>query len=629
MAYFPYHSGSHADQAAGPERRPVLEAVTALAAPVDRTFRVFFHTSLYRPNHRVTVRNLTDGWMRDIYGIYRDGAWVFAFENGRYPHGLEMKFVLDGQIWMDGFNMVLPASQDHHFDESLVSFPGARPRYRHGYDNLRTEESALQQERLRSNLRGDIDYDVIVIGSGVGGGILADALSDRGVNTLVLEAGGFLYPSHITNLPGDWPALPARHQAGHFENEPGSDFLFGVQMGLGGRSVFWSGLIPRMRRWEMALWPAPVAGHLANGGYDAAETVLRKRRTLGPFQDETIGKLRQRFPDHVVEDLPRSRHQPNLDGANDLGNVLEKSTGVFSTADLLLDSMAYTGLAGRDNLTINLNHLVTHVETDGNRATAVVCQDLIGNVERRYQGKFVVLAAGSLESARIAQRSALDDPAGKIGRGLTDHPAYFSREYRLPAGSEFGGRHDHAKILMAHRAATASAHAFNAEVLINPKFWDARHPDDDVRKQRIDSLQESSVRLQFIFASQLDDDNYIIDNGVWQKARVKVNRNQSGVGYFDEVRELRNRIVEVLQVPPFDRGEGMHYGNEGTVHHAGGTLRMSGDRSGVVDTDLRFDSYDNLYAADVSVFPMIPVANPVLTVSALCLRLADHLRARI
>ena len=48
---------------------------------------------------------------------------------------------------------------------------------------------------------------------------------------------------------------------------------------------------------------------------------------------------------------------------------------------------------------------------------------------------------------------------------------------------------------------------------------------------------------------------------------------------------------------------------------------------GVVDTDLKFHAYDNLYACDLSVFPASPAANPTLTLAALSLRLARRLRA--
>jgi choline dehydrogenase-like flavoprotein len=61
---------------------------------------------------------------------------------------------------------------------------------------------------------------------------------------------------------------------------------------------------------------------------------------------------------------------------------------------------------------------------------------------------------------------------------------------------------------------------------------------------------------------------------------------------------------------------------QGTPHHAGGSLRMSRDHSGVVDDNLKLEHYDNLFVCDVSVFPIIPAANPSL---ALALRLAEHL----
>jgi choline dehydrogenase-like flavoprotein len=106
---------------------------------------------------------------------------------------------------------------------------------------------------------------------------------------------------------------------------------------------------------------------------------------------------------------------------------------------------------------------------------------------------------------------------------------------------------------------------------------------------------------------------------------VQVTPNLTGSGFFNEVRDLRNEIVRFLGADPFDPAEGMHFGNEGTPHHAGGTLRMSGNGTGVVDTNLRFEDLDNLYVADNSVVPFIPAANPSLTLSALSLRLAGHL----
>ena len=67
----------------------------------------------------------------------------------------------------------------------------------------------------------------------------------------------------------------------------------------------------------------------------------------------------------------------------------------------------------------------------------------------------------------------------------------------------------------------------------------------------------------------------------------------------------------------------------GGVAHEVGTLRLSAGDDGVVDTNLKFLSYDNLYACDLSVFPSSPAANPMLTLAALAIRLADHLKARV
>jgi choline dehydrogenase-like flavoprotein len=61
-------------------------------------------------------------------------------------------------------------------------------------------------------------------------------------------------------------------------------------------------------------------------------------------------------------------------------------------------------------------------------------------------------------------------------------------------------------------------------------------------------------------------------------------------------------------------------------HHMG-TTRMSEDpRSGVVDRNSRVHGVDNLYVAGSSVFPSAGHANPTLTIVALALRLAEHLR---
>jgi choline dehydrogenase-like flavoprotein len=593
----------------------VSRAILAAPKPL---LKIRFETTQYPPNHLVTLRNSQDGWTKDIFGIYRFGGWEFFLEKSSYLENLEFKFVLDLADWMNGFNLNISTHADSFFTDAQIQFPVVPSRYKHGYDNFHIDSTRIAQDGIPGNTQEAIEYDVIVIGSGIGGGILADALSDSGLKTLVLEAGGLNFPTHTSNLPGDWSRLATHHQVGHFNNEPGSSFLLGVHLSLGGRSNYWSGLIPRMRDWELQSWPQEIRDFFKiQNGYNQAEKLMRKGKTLGPFQDSVVKNLSVNFGDWIVEDLPHSRHQPNLSDGNIIENVLESSTGTFSTTDLLLTSMAFDGASGRKNLTINLGHLVTKIESDGSKVKAVICQDLIGNVTRRYKGKIIVLAAGSLESPKIALNSNLSDPNNKIGVGLTDHPAFFSAEYIIPDGNPFGGPDKHAKVFMAKRDATISNHPFNIEILINPVYWNLRKPDDDI----LQAPNTSRIKLTFPFYSQLDDDNFVRSNGIGKKLSVKVNRNQTGVSHFGAAQQIRNNILSQLGIP-FTPNEGMGYGNEGTVHHAGGTLRMSGNGSGVVDTNLKFESYDNLYCADPSVWPFIPAANPALTLAALSLRLA-------
>jgi choline dehydrogenase-like flavoprotein len=55
----------------------------------------------------------------------------------------------------------------------------------------------------------------------------------------------------------------------------------------------------------------------------------------------------------------------------------------------------------------------------------------------------------------------------------------------------------------------------------------------------------------------------------------------------------------------------------------------SDPRQGVVDPDSKVHDIDNLYVAGSSVFPTGGSANPTLTLVALTLRLADHLKVRL
>ena len=123
------------------------------------------------------------------------------------------------------------------------------------YVNFVSAGTAAQQRLFLQYIGPRDDFDIVVVGSGIGGGILADDLAERyggHKRILLLEAGSFIYPTHVYNVCRFPNASLARHfgcdtfwQAGH----PGTEDYIGEkpQLNLGGRSIFWSGLIPTCR----------------------------------------------------------------------------------------------------------------------------------------------------------------------------------------------------------------------------------------------------------------------------------------------------------------------------------------------------------------------------------------------
>ncbi len=219
-----------------------------------------------------------------------------------------------------------------------------------------------------------------------------------------------------------------------------------------------------MRPWEFrGVWPASVRSYLlAEGGYDRAEDAVWKTQAT-EFEERLCAHLADALgPEFSVGALPRSLHAPQK--LSESGQRLgpEKARGVFSTADTLLDSTGFTGAVGSSYLAVNLHHLVVGLESDGDRVTGVVCEDLLGRTRRTYRGKAIVLACGSLESPRLSLNSGLRNPNGKIGVGLTDHPAWFSLTHpELPVQGDLGWigeRSGHAKVLIQQGSGETMEH---------------------------------------------------------------------------------------------------------------------------------------------------------------------------
>lgn len=593
-------------------------------------FTIRFDTVDFRPDHLVTLRTDVMGWENDIAGNYIDDAWVFDLPEADFPNGVNFKFVLEKIYWAFGENFfVQPApEQTYNFGPQDVAFPPMQ--------ELRVENPSIAQMFFQPNLDETQLHDVIVIGSGAGGGILADQLSDLGLDVLVLEAGSYLFPTHIANLP-------RQHQVGQFDkhvwglwdefqvqnyaNAPNSGYQGAQGFNLGGRSIFWGGLIPRMLSYEMDLWPQTIKWYLEDSGYQQAEDLMnRSPQRPSPYHQQIKRSMRQIAPNYNHFDAPVAVQYSN----NNLGTI---PSGMFSTADLLMESRLTNSPQGNQTLTVNLNHAVTNLEQsngpDGDRITGVTAYDLIARKYRTYQAKTVVLSAGTVESAKLAMLSQLNDASEKTGVGMTDHPVFFTH-FAIPVGSPFYSALDNSKIVSQHKDAN-TGHPYNVVLELGADFNQGRYVDDDLLAAHRQAKGDAMLcEIVFLLNAPLMETNTITQaGGSAAKPVVQMQPSPVGEALWNEMNALKNQVIQQLGgVALANESLDLIQANLGGVAHEVGTLRMGDDpATSVVDTDLKFHGYENLYACDLSVFPSSPAANPTLTLAALAIRLAEHLKA--
>lgn len=132
--------------------------------------------------------------------------------------------------------------------------------FQNNYVNLVAEKNQAHTRLIRDYDGANKDFDYIIIGSGIGGGILADDLADRHGQSrriLLLDAGSFIYPTHVYNIS----RIPNFAVANHFgvdnflQSPTEHQFIGGKpQFAFGGRSIVWThptspsqgiGLLPR------------------------------------------------------------------------------------------------------------------------------------------------------------------------------------------------------------------------------------------------------------------------------------------------------------------------------------------------------------------------------------------------
>ncbi len=553
------------------------------------------------------------------------------------------------------------------------------------YEGLVSQFSE-SQSRFFPQYQGDrTDFDIVIIGSGMGGGLLADDLADRlgqQKRILVLEAGSYLFPTHVFNVC----RFPNAEVASHYKVK--SFYQFGnggsqnyiheqPQLNFGGRSVFWSGLIPTVQDWELDFFPDPVRNALSDEYLQLAGDKMNASASMGKTAQAIVERLRASplADEFDIQETPRALHQPylNAEGAPQDEYFVEP-TGVFNTAELLINQVGQpSGFRDHNGngLHLLLNHYVEDVQSLPNNRHRLIVRNVLSNEIRTFDTNVAVLAAGSIDSPKLLNRSSLvhelpDDVKPLIGRGLTDHP---TTDWVGTVVDGIGDleipRNAHAKIVFYSRgkrdAQNQIKFPFNVEMNINHEYWHLRENDPHEPAQPIDMSNDPSIlEIKFSFGNCIDDGNEVRPAPPFGYVPEIVFKNLNWMDHLagsrfpalagwnkrhDEIFGILNNITTqifgqfrhngnpVAPNPPNPYGSNFTDFGFGTVHHAVGTLRMpyrpsytaDVSNASVVDENLKVKGTGNLYVCDMSVMPFSSAANPVRTLGGLALRLSRHL----
>lgn len=521
-------------------------------------------------------------------------------------------------------------------------------------------------------------YDVVIIGSGAGGGTLAWKLASTGKRIALLERGGYL-PRERDNW--ETTAVFVRGQYKTSEqwlDKHGNAFSPEQNYYVGGNTKFYGAALFRLRpedfgeiRHHGGISPAwPLSYTDLEPYYAEAERLYSVHGAAG--EDPTDGPRSGPYPYPAVrhepriqqlsDDLTRLGLQPShlpigvrLD-QDEHGNATHTSTCIrcdrVDGFPCLVDGKADAqtscvdpAVEAHPNLELVLHAKVERLETDasGRQVTAVVATMGDGS-EARFTGDVVVVSCGALNSAILLLRSASDthpnglaNASDQVGRNYVRHnnlammaisrepnPTRFQKTLALNEwylndpewGYPLGGMQMLGKSDALQLRANAPRWA-SAGAKLAPKM-------------PLEVMAHHSVDFWLCSEDLPHPDNRVtVDrDGTVRLALDEDNNHESVV-------RLRKKLESMLSELGMHEGlldhsiyfyKGMPI--EATAHQAG-TARFGTDpATSVLDLDCKAHDLENLYVVDSSFFPSIGAVNPTLTIIANALRVGDHLAER-
>ncbi len=512
------------------------------------------------------------------------------------------------------------------------------------------------------------DYDVIIIGTGAGGGTLARHLAPSGKRVLLLERGGWL-AREPQNVSADDVFVSGRYVSSdvwHYDN--GEVFAPQVHYFVGGATKMYGAALYRLRaedfgelRHRDGISPAwPVGYDEFEPYYTLAERYYQVHGARG--EDPTEPHASAPYPFPAVSHEPRI--QQLSDGLAKLGMhpfhapcgvMLDEANMPFSACmrcgncdgfPCIVHAKSDAEVLGvrpaleHANVELRIDTEVRHLQTNaaGTEVTGVVIGGDDG--EQVLSAGLVVVSCGAANSAKLLLMSASD----KHPRGLANGSDQVGRNYMF---------HNSQAVLALSREPNPTI--FQKTLGVNDFYLSA--PDYEFPLGNIQMVGKSqapmfrgekpgetalapSWTLKDVARHAIDfwlstEDLPLADN------RVTVNRDgEVTIAYHASNDEPKRRLFEQLKsmLGQLDMHHHLlpHHGylrNEipvaGCAHQAG-TCRFGSDpASSVLDVNCKAHELDNLYVVDTSFFPSIGAVNPALTAMANALRVGDHLLARL
>jgi choline dehydrogenase-like flavoprotein len=489
-------------------------------------------------------------------------------------------------------------------------------------------------------------FDLIIIGSGAGGGTIAHALAESNARILVLERGDFV-PREEENWSPEavWKQLRYRTKE-RWLDERGREFLPYMHYNVGGNTKFWGSVLCRLRREDFQALehvdgtsPAwPIDYDTLEPFYDRAEALYQVRGAPGLDPTESP---RGAFPRGAVPHSPdmaaivdRLTHMglhpsPLPLGLRD-GCILCNTCNSFVCkldAKSEADVCCIRPAIARPNVTLWTNAFARRLLVDAPGGTISAVEVERDGRTVRVEAPLFIVSCGAVNSAALLLRSAtaahpegLANSSGLVGKRYMAHLATMMEGFhpfrtnatvfqKTVAINDFYFRGPGTTYPLGHIQSQGRTHAVMAQTVAPwiPRWayeaWVSRGVDwlvmsEDLPSERNRVTVESDGRIRLTYQP----------NNVRAHQRL--------------VKETR-RILRQLG---FWFVMSYSHKNRNTTHQCG-TLCFGVDpKTSVLDPFCRAHDIKNLFVVDASFFPSSAAVNPALTIAAQALRVADHIK---